>query len=359
MAELRLVGGTLYINRDRDYRTQQWGPYVKIGIVRDEREASARVREHQTGNPREVVSIHEFKAPMVEALETQLHHRFSQYWTSGEWFHMDQRFVNEVLVPEINTLIQEQTQVFDCFVDKARVKSMESNGITRNPTAIELREFEALKQAEAVYALAKLDRDIADLRLRNMVGLSGGLDGVLTLVSRRLSPSFDKTLFRESHPDLWDTYQATTVSKPKGTLRFSSRVALTKLAPEKVALKKSLSAIGPAFTPAQASNEVAFRNDEIIDLHDAFIRSLGPLARAEWRVESLKALFASRLGTDEAIANICTWKRKPIIKTEFDEKTFRVDYPDHYERFLGTPSSAVSVKINFHRPYAHHKCEVL
>ena len=72
MADLKLVNGTLYINRDRDYRTGAWGPYVKIGIVRDEREAKVRAKEHQTGNPREVVATHQFRAPMVEALETQL-----------------------------------------------------------------------------------------------------------------------------------------------------------------------------------------------------------------------------------------------------------------------------------------------
>ena len=97
----------------------------------------------------------------------------------------------------------------------------------------------------------------------------------------------------------------------------------------------------------------------MIELHHHFVRALGPLARAEWLVERSKAAFASRLGSDEAIEGICSWKRAPVTKTDFDEKTFKKDHPDHYERFLRPASSAVSVKINFHRPYAHPKNEGL
>ena len=176
---------------------------------------------------------------------------------------------------------------------------------------------------------------------------------MLTLVSRRIAPSFDKEQFREAHSDLWAAYQRTTVTQPKGSLRFSSRVALAKMAPDKVALKKCLAAKGVAFTTDQTLNDVASRTDEIVELHDQFVRSLGPLSRAEWLVERSKAAFASRLGIDESIDGICTWKRAPATKIEFDEKSFRHDHPDHYDQFLRPASSAVSVKINFHRPYAH------
>ena len=54
MAEPTLTPGTLYIDRDRDVLTGEWGRYIKIGIVRNEREASRRSKEHQTGNPRRI-----------------------------------------------------------------------------------------------------------------------------------------------------------------------------------------------------------------------------------------------------------------------------------------------------------------
>ena len=65
--------GQLYINRDRDYFSGELGDYVKIGIVKEHetRGSEERRGEHQTGNPREVVIIREFKSRMVEHLETQ------------------------------------------------------------------------------------------------------------------------------------------------------------------------------------------------------------------------------------------------------------------------------------------------
>jgi hypothetical protein len=40
MAEPKLVRGTLYIDRDQDLRTGEWSPYIKVGIVRNDKEAS-------------------------------------------------------------------------------------------------------------------------------------------------------------------------------------------------------------------------------------------------------------------------------------------------------------------------------
>ena len=350
MADPKLVPGTLYINRDRDYLTGEWGPYVKIGIVRDEREANARVREHQTGNPREVVSIFEFKAPMVEALETQLHHRFAEHWTSGEWFHMDEELVNHTLVPEIRTLVAQQTMTVDSFEEKARLKNLQSNGIRREATAEEAKLFEELKVAEEVYARAKLEREIADLALRKLAGNSGGIEGVLTLLERRISASFDKKGFEKAHPELWSKYQRSTVTKPKGTLRFAARVSLAKLVPDKVALKKSLGAALPTLQSAQSAKPSLNRTTEMSVAHDAFVRTLGPLAR-EWAVDRLKAILAHRLGFAEAIEGVCTWKREVETKLDFDETRFRNECPDHYARFLKPATKGISVKINFHRPY--------
>ena len=34
MSKASMTPGELYINRDRDFKTGEWRPYVKIGIVR-------------------------------------------------------------------------------------------------------------------------------------------------------------------------------------------------------------------------------------------------------------------------------------------------------------------------------------
>ena len=68
----KFTEGTLYIDRDRDVRTGEWGSYVKIGIVREGKTPEQRVRELQTGNPRRVHTIKTYLSPMVENLGDQI-----------------------------------------------------------------------------------------------------------------------------------------------------------------------------------------------------------------------------------------------------------------------------------------------
>jgi len=44
MTEPKLTPGTLYIDRDQDVLSGEWGQYVKIGIVRNDKEASIKIR---------------------------------------------------------------------------------------------------------------------------------------------------------------------------------------------------------------------------------------------------------------------------------------------------------------------------
>ena len=46
--------------------------------------------------------------PMVESLETRIHHNFADRWVRGEWFEMDDDFVENELDQEIVSYISEQ-----------------------------------------------------------------------------------------------------------------------------------------------------------------------------------------------------------------------------------------------------------
>lgn len=138
MAEPKLVPGTLYIDRDQDLRTGKWGAYVKIGIVRNEKDASTRNKEHQTGNPRKIHILHELAAPMVENLETRLHHYFAEHWVFGEWFLMDDAFVTTHVLPKAAEIIAGQKIYQPAFEAKKSLKNTLSDGSTRQPTPEEL-----------------------------------------------------------------------------------------------------------------------------------------------------------------------------------------------------------------------------
>ena len=142
MTEPKLTPGTLYIDRDQDVLSGEWGQYVKIGIVRNDKEASIRNKEHQTGNPRRIHVIFSAESPMVEHLETYLHHIFASRRVLGEWFLLGDNTIQTKIIPIAETLIEEQCTSLQAFTQKAANNSITSSGISREPTNSKLALYQ-------------------------------------------------------------------------------------------------------------------------------------------------------------------------------------------------------------------------
>ena len=355
MASPKLVPGTLYFNRDRDYRTGAWGPYVKIGIVRESRSAEDRVKEHQTGNPREVLTTHTLQAPMVEHLETQLHHRFALHWVSGEWFEMSQEFVVDVVMPEAKKIIAEQTKFRGDFEQQAELKDRLSSGESRQPTEEERADWACWKSAREALILAKAEKQLADLALRAAIGDACGISGVVRLVEKSGKPTLDRKALEAAHSELCAGYLKPRDPAVKGSLLCKGALSLAKLDADLADRVKTAKAAKPTFTAAHVSTGVApaTRTDAHRALHAEFVQSIGSVARADWDVECWEARLARRVGEDDAIEGLVVWKR--ALKEQsptFDQKAFKADHPDLFEQHLKPARTSVSVDILFHRPYA-------
>ena len=98
--------GWVYLLRERDFLTGTTDRYLKIGLT--ERDVEDRVKEHQTGNARQVISVYERHVPLMSAMETYLHHVFSTDRINGEWFDMDDDKVNNEVIPLIEALADQQ-----------------------------------------------------------------------------------------------------------------------------------------------------------------------------------------------------------------------------------------------------------
>ena len=97
--------GFLYFLRDRDYRTGTISPYVKIGLTNADRPVSNRVDEHQTGNPRQVFSAHEFQVNAVDTAETHLHHLWHHIGSMANGFlWMTHKFKPRYNKPKTSTI---------------------------------------------------------------------------------------------------------------------------------------------------------------------------------------------------------------------------------------------------------------
>ena len=352
MTEPKLTPGTLYIDRDQDVLSGEWGPYVKIGIVRNDKEASIRNKEHQTGNPRRIHVIFSAESPMVEHLETYLHHIFASQRVLGEWFLLDDNAVQSEVIPIAETLIEEQRTSLEAFTKKAGNKSIASSGISREPTDSELALHRKAIDAKHALEILQARQDIIRSKLIQLAAGSGGISGVLDFQTKISRPSLQKSKLRTDHPELYSEYETLVLGEPKGSFSVKGTSSLKKL-DEELYDEKKLMAHSASTDNSDITSPEVERNSTITDLHDAYLKNLKEIASADWLYESLKAGLASNLHIDDEIKGVVSWKRLPKEEAKFDTDSFSKDHPDIYARYLSSEKVTIASIVSAARPYQY------
>jgi hypothetical protein len=360
MADPKLKAGTLYVLRERDFRSGSLGSYVKVGLVRDlpaevtDRDRIAeRVREHQTGNAREIVVEELLDAPMVEELETQLHHRFASRRVNGEWFELDAERVRSELTPAANRLIAQQTEALPWFEARRELCTLESNGCRRPPDELERELWQRAVHAKETMTLAKAKKELIDRQLR--AHCSGrGINGVATFRLRPKNPGmrFDKTAFTRAHPDLVEQFTVLKELKVTGAVRLSGASTLRSLDLDLYSGLARANEMLPELVLQQLDEQPAPRDQPIEDLHGEYLKALTTTAAAGWDEQRLIAQLSARLGEDEGIEGMISWKRVAAPKKSFDEEALKAAYPDLWKIFFRLQEQSVVAGLHFYRPYA-------
>ena len=337
MSAPTLVEGSLYIDRDFDVRTETWGPYVKIGIVKDNKTPEERVKELQTGNPRKVRTIKTYLSPMVENLETRLHHNFAEYWVRGEWFLMDENFVNNELHNTITKFIDEQEDSIEFFKKREELKEMLSNGNRREPTEAELELHSKYNANKIISDESNAKSQIIKHKIMDALGAYGGVEGIIELrksiTPEKITPaksSFDKGKFKSDYPEKYLEFTTITYGSPKGSLLMKGTPTLASHNSELRDKEKD------------AKNECDRLKSELVDkdkkdmdavmksLHEEYVKLLGDIFNSELEMETIKAHLGTLLGEDEAIEGIIEWKRQENPKEKFDADAAQEKYPTEY-----------------------------
>ena len=351
MADPKLTEGTLYINRDRDFRTGKWGEYVKIGIVRGDRNAADRNLEHQTGNPREILTIHELFSPMVEHLETQLHHRFASHWVHGEWFEMDEETVDNLVLKEANKIIAEQNESLEDFQAKIELKDTLSTDSVRAPNNEEQQVAKLCFDAREALTIASAKKDIIDAKIRIAIGENNGIEGIANLVYKQGSPSFDKKKFMKENETLAEQYMEDREDKLSGSISLAKGKSLADLDSElSDALAEAKSEI-PKFKP-DLKGETPRSMNGLQELHAMYVESMRDVAIASWEFERMRARLVKLLGNDKGIEEIITYNR--VMKEQapaFNSTRFKNENPEIYQSYLKEGKESVAVAILPYRAY--------
>ena len=350
MADPKLTPGTLYLDRDQDLLSGEWGPYIKIGIVRNDKEAALRNKEHQTGNPRRIHVMHALESTMVEDLETQLHHIFAPHRVLGEWFLLDDQAIAARVIPEAKRIIAEQRLCLGAFQSKAKLKTIESTGIVRAPTPEEIQLHSLVVKARHELDIKQAKLDIDKGMLINCAKNSSGISGVLELQCKLTKATLLKPKLKTEHPEIYQQYETSQLSEPNRSLMIKDNSSPKKLDTQPHDNKQQPTG-APTFSNQHLDMSLCERNPTIIDYHSNYLRYLGDVAKAGWIYESLRTDLAVQLGHDEGIDGLIAWKRACKEESKFDASTFAADHPTLHEAYLAPEKTTVATIISLCRPY--------
>ena len=294
--------GSLYFIKEEDLLSKAISSYVKIGLVRDDKETEKRIAEHQTGNPRKIYNHKTLYSPFVEHLETQMHYRFAEKWITGEWFNFTDTELKNA-IKEAQKIIKEQENFAAAIEEAALLKDKGSNGEKRDPSKEELKlwkQFITLKEKNDVLAAKKT---IVAHKIRSRMGNALHFDGIAEHILKKDSTGFSESSFKKEHPEIHAQFVVEREAKTSGTFSIKGKNTLKNTQAELYEQKKSLEKISYLSKDIDCKKSVK-RNKEDEALHFEYIKLQKELYILEWECQKLEAKIKVALGTHSEIQGI-------------------------------------------------------
>ena len=346
--------GDIYLLRDRDLRVTPpvQSAYLKIGIAED---TPARVKQHQTGNPRQIEVTYQQLVPGKSQLEKFLHHYFSTDRTRGEWFWIDETREASDLMPVLTTHHNEQIDHQANLVAIDVLKTTQDNGNVRAPSTTEQNISTELQQAEELLKLAKAQHDIHDYNLRALINTGNGIEGVITL-NRKASPdTFDKTGFIASlsSAEFLQCHSSGTEFVSTPSFLHTTR-SLRTINPALNTAKGAAKALAPtgSLPVSNLGNPAVLRSSSIESEHHDWLETRRDIAIHKWTVEQKKAELKALIGDDQEITGVLRWVRgNQPFTDKWSLSDAKENLPTEYQSFCTPNSDIAAVKIHEGKPY--------
>ena len=323
-----MPAGDIYLIRDLDLRTGVEIDYLKIGLTKPN-DTDARIAKHQTGNPRLITKKWSGVVPNKSAIETHLHHYFSSDRLRGEWFWIDDAKMWAEVVPMVNTLIAEYTAHEANLAIQATLKSTNDNGVSRPANAAETLLVSQLQTAMNELEKAKKQHEVHEFTLKTLLGTSGGIEGVGTLIEVAGRASFDEDAFLAS----LSSSDKTQCVHPTKTVRVATpnwKIKAGKLAtldaPLAATHSTAKSATPKTIPLTQVGTPVIPRTPTIEAEHQSWLDTRRAIKVNEWKITQLKTEILVSLGADKEIKDVVTWERYDETKTDVFDKKLAIEY---------------------------------
>jgi hypothetical protein len=324
MTTLSTELGEIYFIGERDTRSGERSPYVKIGLVGSTRTSADRLYDHRTSNPRELIVHAIVKTDLVAWTENALHKKFGKQRIRGEWFVLDDELLTSAIA-EAHGLVTTLAPLAGVILQAEALHELESDGTTIPATEETLTWLAALRAARCrVKTCSDLDKLYAAVvRELTQSGEAGPEVGETKVVDRK---EFDEAKFKESHPDEWAAY--TTIVDKGISARFTpsrgETVAVADVDPD-------LAVFAESFREGCADAEKSRR---IVDeLKSKFVELRWLDKSASLDLLTAEVHIQAACGTAEAITGVCTWKRIRKLDPVLDKAHLAEADPELYERF--------------------------
>jgi hypothetical protein len=309
--------GTLYFMRETDFLTGEKFDYIKIGIVKGERDILKREKEHRTGNPRGIRSELTLQTPAVQMVETFLHNKFSRHRvSSGEWFYLPGSKLDEV-VEEAKNKISEIEKVYP--------------KLEMHSTAMKSAHFgESLKADEElrilVEELARVTTDITENKKRAAAlskllvsgyGSNPAFAHLFKFSSIEPTTKFDGSALRKDYKALYESFLS------KEAVSWKYKILVSTKEPEAVE--------GPIET------------DDPLELHGKYLDAWSKSAELSWKQLELEAELFSKMGDATGIEDLIIWTK--TTKRLFDKKAFESAHPDLVDSYTKTSPRRTGINV--------------
>ena len=334
--------GELYFLGEVDPFTGKPSPFVKIGLVRENqnRGTAHRLKEHQTGNPREITELHVLTTPRVETIETTMHGLFATHRIGGEWFRLEGDFL-KAAISRATDLAADMTregsvlQLADQFAD------MESAGEKRgaDDELVEIGRRLALLKL-SLKSMSGAEKAVSNALL-GLYDAGAAVDRFVTVQTKKVLASFDKKRFDADHPGVTDAFMTSKmVISPKFVPSTAKKLGLGEDdIPRDV--RDAVDAV------LEATASMTKRGADPVLMHARYLEVLQLSAPTKFEIGLLEARLMAACGERPGIDGVCTWNRVPTEQKTFDRKAFEAAHPRWfraYEKPEGTSRSVVVAK---------------
>ena len=333
---IALKSGTLYFITEEDLFTGDRSGYYKIGLVKDVRQgdASTRLDEHQTGNPRQLVLHREVSAPAIEALESAMHARFAAERVRGEWFRLSTQQLSSAVTAagRLSAQLEDALPALTA-AEAVGTKKPKPNVARPKPEDIEWhRQAVAAKQLDDRFKKLKKGVDAAIRAVATDRKLVAGIGAF----NKPGAPSVSKSKLTAVRPDLAAKYTTTSTSEGRSfTLLGASPKDV------EVTLPKPFRSIESELWGLLETQRTSRQFLE--QVHQSFLELLRYSAEASWRYDFAVAEIMASCGRHSGIDGVCTWPWKITPTTSFEATAFKNAHPELAEQCKTQPSPGFKV----------------